>query len=99
MRKREISEELRRRTHSSSVESPLVEVERRFLVWMCRSMCDHVRWLFSSFVMLVSLVVLVAITYASGVVNSTWMLILNFFLSASFISPKNIIAFLEDCVI
>ena len=65
MRKWEISEELRRRTHSSSVEGPLVEVERRFLVWMCRGMCDHVRWLFSSFVMLVSLV-LVAITLASG---------------------------------
>jgi len=28
----EISEELRRRTHSSSVEGPLVDVERRFLV-------------------------------------------------------------------
>jgi hypothetical protein len=32
VRKWEISEELRRRTHSSSIESPLVEVERRFLV-------------------------------------------------------------------
>ena len=62
MRKWEISEELRRRTHSSLVESPLVEVERRLLVWMCRGMCDHVRWFFSSVVMLVSLV-LVAITF------------------------------------
>lgn len=61
MRKREISEELRRRTHSSSVESPLVEFERRFFVWMHRGMCDHVRWLFSSSVMLVS-PVLVATT-------------------------------------
>ena len=55
-RKWEISEELRRRTHSSLAESPLVEVERRLLVWMYRGMCDHVRRLFSSFVMLVSLV-------------------------------------------
>lgn len=61
VRKREISEELRRRTHSPPIESPLMQVERRFLVRMCRGMCDHIRWLFSSFVMLVSLV-LVAIT-------------------------------------
>ncbi len=63
MRKWKLSEELRWRTHSSLVESPLVEVERRFLVWICREMCDHVlvRRLFSTFVMLVSLV-LVAIT-------------------------------------
>ncbi len=54
VRKRELSEELRRRTHSSSVESPLVEVERSFLVWMCRGMCDHVRRLLSTFVLLVS---------------------------------------------
>ena len=61
VRKWEISEELRRRTHSSPIGSSLVEVERMFPVWMCRGMCDHIRWLFSSFVMLVSLV-LVAIT-------------------------------------
>ena len=49
-KKRAISEGLRRRTHSSSVERSLVEVERRFLVWMWRGMCDHVRRLFSTFV-------------------------------------------------
>ena len=42
MRKRRISEDLRRRTHSSSIESPLVEVGRRFHVldvssWYVRS--------------------------------------------------------------
>lgn len=40
VRKWETSEELRRRTHSSLVESPLVEVERRFLLdvsWYVRS--------------------------------------------------------------
>jgi hypothetical protein len=49
-KKRAISEGLRRRTHSSSVKRSLVEVERRFLVWMWRGMCDHVRRLFSTFV-------------------------------------------------
>lgn len=67
-KRQEISEELRRRTHSSSVESSLVEVERWFLVWMWRGMCDHVLRLFS-FVMLVSLV-LVTIISASGVDHS-----------------------------
>jgi hypothetical protein len=98
VRKWKISEELRRRTHSSSVESPLVEVERRFLVRMCRDMCDHVRWLFSFFVMLVS-PVLVAITLAPGVDHSTRMLIHNFFLSASFISSENIIAFFSSRIV
>ena len=41
------------------------------------------------FVMLVS-VVLVAITLASGVDHLTWVLIHNFFLSASFIFSENI---------
>jgi hypothetical protein len=39
VRKWKLSEELRWRTHSSSVESPLVEVERRFLVWTCVVVC------------------------------------------------------------
>lgn len=84
VRKWEISEELRRRTHSSSVESPLVEVEQRFLVWMCRGMCDHVRWLFLVFCNACESCSRGKSLLASGVDHSTYVLIHNIFLSASF---------------
>jgi hypothetical protein len=58
-----------------------------FLVWMWRGMCDHVRQLFSTFVMLVSLA-LVAITLGLGEVDhSTRMLIHNFLLTSPFLFP------------